>query len=113
LGSFSAIIGFLILWGFRYFERRFALYQRAELKIKIQGDEFSSDELRERLRIADFRIKSLSVATCVREHERSFECQVGWPSPQGNADVPKLVSEIEHLPGVIKVEWKAWNFRPR
>jgi putative Mg2+ transporter-C (MgtC) family protein len=113
LGSVSAVIGFLILWGFRYFERQVERYQLGELKISVQGDQLLPDELRERLRAADFRIKSLSVINCVREHERTFECEVRWPSPRGNADVPKLISEIERLPGVVEVVWKAWGSGPQ
>jgi putative Mg2+ transporter-C (MgtC) family protein len=113
LGSVSAAIGFVILWGFRYFERRVERYQLAELKVSVKGDELSWDELRERLSTADFRIKSISVTNCIKNRERSFECEVRWPSARGNADVPKLVSEIENLPSVIGIEWKAWGSGPQ
>jgi putative Mg2+ transporter-C (MgtC) family protein len=113
LGSVATVIGFLILWGFRYFERRVERYQLAELKVHVKGDELSWDELRERLCSADFRIKSISVANCVKDQERSFECEVRWPSARGNVDVPRLVSELEHLPGLIAIEWKAWGSSPQ
>jgi putative Mg2+ transporter-C (MgtC) family protein len=113
LGSVSAVIGFAILWGFRYVERRVERYQIAELRIVMQGDRLLPDELRERLKAADFRIKSLTVTNSVREHERKLECEVRWPSPRGSVDVPALVSEFERLPGVIQIEWKAWGSGPQ
>ena len=113
LGSVSTVIGFLVLWGFRYFERHVERYQLAELKVSVKGDELSWDKLRERLIAADFRIKSISVTNCVRDQKRSFECEVRWPSMRGSADVPRLVSEIEHLPDVIGIEWKAWGSGPQ
>lgn len=113
LGSASAIIGFLILWGFRYLERRVERYQLAEFKIDVQGDQLLPDELRARLQAADFRVKSLSVVNCVRDHERSIQCELLWPPRQENAEIPTLISEIECLPGVIKVEWKTWGSGPQ
>jgi putative Mg2+ transporter-C (MgtC) family protein len=113
LGSVSAVIGFLVLWGFRFFERHVERYQLAELKIIVQGDQLLPVELRGRLKAADFRIKSLAVSNCIKERQRNFECEVRWPSPGGNADVPEIVSEIERLPGVIEVKWKAWGSGPQ
>src|ERR1700744_3220805 len=113
LGSVSTVIGFLVLWGFRYFERHVERYQLAELKVSVKGDELSWDKLRERLIAADFRIKSISVTNCISDQTRSCECEVRWPSMRGSVDVPSLVSEIEHLPGVIGIEWKAWGSGPQ
>lgn len=113
LGSVSAVIGFLILWGFRYFERRVERYQLAELKVRVQGDQPLFDELRERLKAADFRIRSLSLANHVKERERSFECEVRWPASCGNTEIPPLISEIERLPGVIEIDWKSWGSGPQ
>src|SRR5579863_10516733 len=48
LGSVSAAIGFIILWGFRYFERHVERYQLAELKVAVQGDQLLLSELCDR-----------------------------------------------------------------
>jgi putative Mg2+ transporter-C (MgtC) family protein len=113
LGSVSAVIGFLVLWGFRYIEHRVERYQIAELRIRVQSDQLLADELLNRLIGAHFRVKSLSVTTCLREHQRSFACEVRWPSRKGNVDVPPLIFEIEQMPGIIEVEWKALGSGPQ
>jgi hypothetical protein len=100
-------MGFLVLWGFRYLERHVERDQLAQLKISAQGSQLLADELHNRLIGAYFRIKSLSVTTCIREHQRTFACEVRWPSLQGNVAVPPLVAELEQLRGVIEVEWSS------
>jgi uncharacterized membrane protein YhiD involved in acid resistance len=39
--------------------------------------------------------------------------EVRWPSRSTNADVPRLVTEMEALSGVIEVQWKAWGPDPQ
>jgi putative Mg2+ transporter-C (MgtC) family protein len=62
LGSVSTVIGFLILWGFRFFEKHVERYQHAALRITIEGEGLSAGELRDRLQAASFRIKSISLS---------------------------------------------------
>jgi putative Mg2+ transporter-C (MgtC) family protein len=113
LGSVSALMGFVILSGFRYFERRVERYQNAQLKVGVQGIQLPVGELRDRMIAAGFKIKSLSVTTCIAKNQRCYASEVRWPSPQGNVDVPPLISEIEQLPGVIEVEWNASGSGPQ
>lgn len=109
LGSTAAVIGFLVLWGLRWFESRVELFQLAELKLTISEDHLTAHELRERLKAARFRIKTLSVTHFAREHMNKFECEVRWPSRKQNPDVPAIVSELEELPGLTQIEWKGFG----
>jgi putative Mg2+ transporter-C (MgtC) family protein len=113
LGSVLAIMGFLVLWGFRYLERHVEPYQLAEVKITVGSNQLRSEELRQRLEAADFWIKSFSFTNCLLEQKRKFNCEVHWPSHRGSAAVPELIAEIEHLPGVIELEWKAASTGPQ
>jgi putative Mg2+ transporter-C (MgtC) family protein len=113
LGCVSTAIGFLVLWGLRYFEGHVERYQLAELRIIVLGDQLLPSELRERLKAADFRIKSLSVINSISEHRRTFDCEVRWPSRRGSADVPEVLVEIERLPGVVEIAWKAAGSGPQ
>jgi putative Mg2+ transporter-C (MgtC) family protein len=113
LGSVSTVIGFGVLWGLRYVESRVERYQLAELKITIQDGRLLPHELREQLRAAGFQLKSLSFSDCIKEHRRTFDCEVRWPSPRGSLEVPPILAELESLPGVIELEWKAPGSGPQ
>jgi putative Mg2+ transporter-C (MgtC) family protein len=112
LGSVSAVIGFGILSGFRWFESRVERYQSAELKVTIAEDRLSAQELRERLIAARFHIKSLSEIHNLSAHRKKLDCQLRWPSTQPNANVPHIVRELEELPGIIEVEWRGISSGP-
>jgi putative Mg2+ transporter-C (MgtC) family protein len=113
LGSVSTVIGFGVLWGLRYIEYHVERYQLAELKITIQGDRLLPHELRDQLKTAGFQLNSLSFIDCVKEHRRKFDCEVRWPSPRGSFEVPPILAELESLPGVVELEWKASRSGPQ
>jgi putative Mg2+ transporter-C (MgtC) family protein len=113
LGSVSSLIGFGVLSGFRHLERNIERYQLAELKITIQGDRVSPQKIRDKLRAADFRVKSFSVSSCKTECRREFRCELRWPSRPQNEALPPLIAELENLPDVIAVEWNATSSGPQ
>jgi putative Mg2+ transporter-C (MgtC) family protein len=107
LGSVSTVIGFGVLWGLRSVETHVQQYELAELKINMQGDWLQPNELRERLKAAGFHLKSLSFTDCIQKHRRKFECEVRWPSSRESLEIPVILAELESMPGVTKLEWKA------
>jgi putative Mg2+ transporter-C (MgtC) family protein len=107
LGSTATVIGFLVLWALRGLEARVERYQMAELTIRIADGHLTPEELRQRLRAAQFRIKSLSVTNCVSERQSRYNCEVMWPSSSGNGEVPAIVAELERLPGIAELGWRA------
>jgi putative Mg2+ transporter-C (MgtC) family protein len=106
LGSVSTAIGFVVLWWFRALETRVKRYQVAELSVTIAGGQLSGQELRERLDAAKLEVGSLSMAHFPGEHKRQFACEVRWIGARENAEIPKVVQELEELPGVVGLEWK-------
>jgi putative Mg2+ transporter-C (MgtC) family protein len=113
LGCVSTVIGFLVLWSFRYVESRFERDQPAELRIATEGDELPPHELHQRLKAAHFRIKSFSVTERPKENQRDFNLEVRWPSPREHAGVPLVLAEIERLPGVLELKWSASMTSPQ
>lgn len=113
LGCVSAVIGFGVLWGLRFLENRVERYQLAELTITADGDELLHQQLSHRLETADFQIKTLSVANHLNRRQRRFDYQVRWPYFSKNGHVPPVLAELEQLPGVIELEWKAFGAGPR
>lgn len=112
LGIVATVLGFLVLWGLRRFENRIEHYQIAVLSLTIAEDRMSAEHLRRKLEQAKFHVKSLSMAHLVSEHHKRFDCDVRWPSYDGEAAVPQLLEELEQLPGVIEITWKAISSAP-
>jgi hypothetical protein len=96
----------------RWFERRIERYQMAELRISLAHDSLSPQQLRQRLEAEKFRIKSFSVTHLVSMDRKKFDLEVRWPSVHGSAAVPPLIAELEQLPGLVELEWKAIGTAP-
>jgi putative Mg2+ transporter-C (MgtC) family protein len=112
LGSVSTLLGYIILWGLRWFERRIERFQMAELRLSLARDSLSPEQLRHRIEAEKFRIKSFSVTHLVSMDRKKFDLEVRWPSAHGSAAIPPLLEELEHLPGLIELEWKAISAAP-
>jgi putative Mg2+ transporter-C (MgtC) family protein len=106
LGSVSAAIGFLVLYALRPLEGAMERYQIAELGLTVATDRLSAEALRARLQAAQFHIKSLSITRSVSDGRDTLQCEVRWPSKAGSAVPPPVLTDLEQLPGLIKLEWK-------
>lgn len=112
LGSVSTALGFMVLYGMRRFERRTEHYQPADLSLTIAGNQLSPRDLRARLEQVRFHIKSISVLNDLSEHCKTYDCQVRWSSSNGNADIPEVLTELECLPGLVRLDWKSTGTVP-
>jgi putative Mg2+ transporter-C (MgtC) family protein len=112
LGSVSTALGFMVLYGMRRFERRIEHYQPADLSLTIAGNQLSPRDLRARLEQVRFHIKSISVLNDLSEHCKTYDCQVRWSSSNGNADIPEVLTELECLPGLVRLDWKSTGTVP-
>jgi putative Mg2+ transporter-C (MgtC) family protein len=112
LGSVSALLGYIILWGLRWFESRIERFQMAELRIGLAADCLTAQELGQRLEAAKLRVKSFSVTHLVSMNRKKFDLEVRWPSAHGTAAIPPLLEELEQLPGLLELEWKAISDAP-
>ena len=113
LGSVSTVIGFGALWGLRSVETRIERYRLAELKITVQRDRLQPHDLLQQLTAAGFRLKSLSFTDCVMKNRRKFECEVRWPSAGESFEIPPVIVELQSIPEVIELEWKASGSGPQ
>jgi len=112
LGSVATAIGFGSLVGLRTFERNVEHYRMAELRLRIASGSLTAEQLRQRLLSQRFSIKSFSVTGFVHEGQTRFELEVRWPSDRGGAETPALLGELERLPGLVEIEWKAIGTAP-
>ncbi len=106
LGSVSAVIGYLVLAGLRGLEQRVEVYQPATLTIVADQGAVTPSDLRRRLELARFRIKSMSVGHSLTEGRRRIQCEVRWPAARDGADVPQVIQDLEHFPGLRHVIWR-------
>jgi putative Mg2+ transporter-C (MgtC) family protein len=112
LGSTSTVLGFAVLWGLRWMESRIELYQSGALKIVIAEEQLSAQALRAKLEAAKIHIHSLSVVHRKQEHCDTLGCEIRWPAAQGAPDIPRVVGELEKLPGLVELEWRATRSGP-
>jgi putative Mg2+ transporter-C (MgtC) family protein len=106
LGSSSAVIGYLVLTALRRFERRVERYQPATLILISAEHALAPDKLRVRLENARFHIRSLSVAYSHEERRQRIRCELRWPTANA-AELPTILAELEHTPGLIQMIWRA------
>jgi putative Mg2+ transporter-C (MgtC) family protein len=108
LGSVSAVIGFGVLTALRGLETIVERYQPATL-ILVTADPapLTPDELRVRLEAAHIRIRSLSVEHSTDDCRQSIRCHVRWPALSGPAYPPPVLDELQRLPGLVRLIWRA------
>jgi putative Mg2+ transporter-C (MgtC) family protein len=107
LGCVSALIGYGVLTALRGLETTIEKYQPATLVLITAEDSLSTDDLRRRLEAARIRIRSLSVEHSPLDHRQSLRCHVRWPTLRGPAYPPAILKELERLPGLVRLVWRA------
>lgn len=111
LGSTAAVLGFLVLTAFRIVEKRIEQYQPATLIVVAADSAIAPANLRARLEAARFRVKSLSIDRSLADQRQTLRCEVRWPTPRGASYAPDVLDELQNLPGVIRVAWRAVGTR--
>jgi putative Mg2+ transporter-C (MgtC) family protein len=107
LGSVSTAIGLLVLRGLTAAEKKVEKYQSAELRLTVDSETLSANDLRDRLESARFEVQSISITHCAQQRQEKFDCEVRWPAgDKGKADVPHLLQQFEQMPGLIELAWK-------
>jgi putative Mg2+ transporter-C (MgtC) family protein len=107
LGSISALIGYGVLAALRGLESIIERYQPATLILVTAENTLTPDQLRDRLEGARIRIRSLSVEHSPADHRQSLRCQVRWPTSGGVARPPAVLDELQRLPGLVRLVWRA------
>jgi putative Mg2+ transporter-C (MgtC) family protein len=113
LGCVSTLIGFIVLWALRPFERSMERFQLASLTVSVAAGKLSAQQLRAKLEAARFHVKSFSLIHAVSEHREEFQCEVRWPAAQGESDPPAVLASLEQLPGIIELKWESAKSAPQ
>lgn len=107
LGCVAALIGYGVLTALRGIENIVERYQPATLTLVTEEEALTPDQLRARLEAAHIRIRSLSIEHSPADHRQSLRCHVRWPTPAGPAHPPPILDDLRHLPGLVRIVWRA------
>jgi putative Mg2+ transporter-C (MgtC) family protein len=107
LGSVAAVLGYFTLTAFRSVENRIELYQPATLVVVTTDQALTPADLRARLDAARFHIRSFSIDRSPAEQRQSIRCEVRWPRVRGSSHPPGVLDELQALPGILRVDWRA------
>lgn len=107
LGSISALVGYGILTALRGLENVIERYQPATLVLVTADEGLTPDQLRARLEAARIRIRSLSVEHSPADHRQTLRCHVRWPTLAGPAHPPPILNELQRMPGLVRLIWRA------
>lgn len=111
LGSVAALLGYFVLTALRWLEKHFERYQPATLTLVANEHAFLPEDLRARLENAKFRVKSISVAYSPEDRRLRVRCEVRWPMTH-SAQLPSVLGELEQMPGLIRLMWRASGAGP-
>ena len=103
LGSTATIIGFLVLWGVRFGERKLETHQRGVLTILSDGGP-SAQLLSHMLSSERIHVRSMSVLYEEARHRNRYSFEVKWRR-KDPTDLPGVVEHLRQLPGVMTCEW--------
>jgi putative Mg2+ transporter-C (MgtC) family protein len=104
LGSTATIIGFLVLWAFRFGEQRLEINRRGALTIISDGDNVSAQSISGLLRSEGIHIKSASARFDARKHLNTFQFELRWRK-EDPAETPEAIERLRQLPGIRSCEW--------
>ncbi len=106
LGMVSLAIGVIVLWNLRWLDDRLGETQRAALTVTTKADALSEAELRELVKPAGLRFKSIAITRFSETHVQTLECDVRWKAPKDDPRTPAVVNELAARPGVKELVWR-------
>lgn len=104
LGSTATVLGFLVLWAFRFGERHLETCQRGAITVVSDGNNVSAQSLSRLLHSDQIDIKSASARYESTEHHNRFQFEIRWRR-EDPAEMPDIIERLRQLPGVISCEW--------
>jgi putative Mg2+ transporter-C (MgtC) family protein len=113
LGCVATVIGCLVLWSLKRFEKQLQRTERASLTVTTEREAWSETELRKVLTSAGINVKNLALTLhSAPEPMQIFECEVQWRPPRTEYRSPEVLKEIEKHPGLISLRWKPVGVPP-
>ncbi|MFY9986349.1 MAG: MgtC/SapB family protein [Chthoniobacterales bacterium] len=105
LGSSVLIIGFVVLDGLKWVEKRRKQDRRATLTIAINESGPTEDTVTQLLKEAGYEIGPWALSYVKSVSQRELRAEVRWRAHPEDVRPPTFLQTIIHQDGVIKVEW--------
>ena len=106
LGTVTLVLGWLILSGLTFFERRMHEDLRGVLLLVVGDDGPTNEQLRERIEKSTCRLLSWGVCVEKDKHRRELSAEIQWRAPFGQTRPPEIVEALMTEAGLSKVRWE-------
>jgi putative Mg2+ transporter-C (MgtC) family protein len=106
LGLAMFALGVFVLWILKWFERRMEQDHRSVLLLSASAEGPTEDEIRDRLAAAGLSVVSWGLRYSAAKKLRRLRCEVQWRGPPTVADLPPVLYQLGHQPGITELKWR-------
>jgi putative Mg2+ transporter-C (MgtC) family protein len=106
LGVTALVIGLVVLWALKWLETQLPQDRQGTLVLTIGRGGVENEEVRNRLRLAQFQIVSFGIVHDNVEQMRELTCELRWRFQLDDGREPAALEELARLPGVSMLKWK-------
>jgi putative Mg2+ transporter-C (MgtC) family protein len=106
LGLAMFALGVFVLWILKWFERRMEQDHHGVLLLSASAEGPTEAEIRERLAAAGLRVLSWGLRYSAAKKLRRLRCEVQWRGPPTAADLPPVLYQLAHQPGIKELKWR-------
>jgi putative Mg2+ transporter-C (MgtC) family protein len=110
LGMTTLAVALLVLWAMKRLESVIRLERHATLRVSVNAEGPTDDDIPAMLSRAGFKIRSWDVISRRGDAAaplRKLRCDVSWHGRRDDILSPPIVEQIAQLPGVTRLRWKA------
>ena len=106
LGLVMLALGIVVLWTLKWFEERLKQYCHGMLRLRIERDALSEDDVRGLLTSAGLRVRSCAVRYDLQTKRRFLRCDLRWRGHVYDTRTPEVVERLARHEGVSRLAWE-------
>lgn len=106
LGLAMLAIGLGVLWALKWIEEQIQQDCHAILRLAIDGDRLSEEELRGLLRGEGLHMRSCAVRYDPQVQRRYLRCELKWRTRGGHKRTPAVIEQLAQREGVSRLDWQ-------
>lgn len=106
LGIAACALGWIVLSLLQWVDDRMLQDHHAYLTLGLTEDGPTDHDIRAQIEGSGLVVTSYALRHVTSGHEREVQFGVHWRAPSRQPELPKMVRELVHAPGVLKLEWK-------
>jgi putative Mg2+ transporter-C (MgtC) family protein len=106
LGLAMLALGLGVLWALKWVEEQVQQDCHASLRLAVDGDRLSEDELRRVLREEGLHMRSCAVRYDPLVQRRYLRCELKWRTRGGHKRTPAVIEQLAQREGVSRLDWQ-------